>query len=158
MMINIPMAKVAVGGTFECLHDGHRELLRKAFELAGDGRVDIGLTSNAMADQRNREIPDYSRRKAQLLKYLESIPKKAAYEVIELIDPYGRTLIEDYAHIVVSPETYATALKINSMREKKGMRPIEIARIGFVLADDSERISSTRIVRGEIDIHGHIIR
>jgi pantetheine-phosphate adenylyltransferase len=158
MIINIPMAKVAIGGTFECLHDGHRELIKKAFELAGDGQVDIGLTSNAMADQRNREIPDYSCRRSQLLDYLKEIPKKASFRVIELSDPYGRTLIEDYDYIVVSPETYAMALKINSMREKQGMKPIEIVRIGFVLADDSERISSTRIVRGEIDIHGRIIR
>jgi len=151
------MAKVAIGGTFECLHDGHRELLRKAFELADGGQVDIGLTSNEMASRRNRAIPDYSHRKSQLLEYLEGISGNTQYRIIELNDPYGRTLDEDYDHIVVSPETYPVALRINSVREGKGMRPIEIVKIGFVLAEDSERISSTRIARGEIDIHGHII-
>ncbi|MCQ6962535.1 phosphopantetheine adenylyltransferase [Methanolobus chelungpuianus] len=151
------MAKVAIGGTFECLHDGHRELLRRAFELADGGQVDIGLTSNEMASRRNRAIPDYSQRKSQLLEHLKGIPGNTQYRIIELNDPYGRTLDEDYDHIVVSPETYPVALRINSIREGKGMRPIEIVKIGFVLAEDSERISSTRIVRGEIDIHGHII-
>ncbi|MDI3538884.1 MAG: pantetheine-phosphate adenylyltransferase [Methanolobus sp.] len=151
------MAKVAIGGTFECLHDGHRELLSRAFELAEGGQVDIGLTSNEMASRRNRAIPDYSSRKSQLLEYLQGISGNTQYRIIELNDPYGRTLDEDYDHIVVSPETYPVALRINSVRVGKGMRPIEIVKIGFVLAEDSERISSTRIVRGEIDIHGHII-
>jgi pantetheine-phosphate adenylyltransferase len=158
MIIYIPMAKVAIGGTFECLHDGHRELLRKAFELADSGQVDIGLTSNAMANKRNRKIPDYPYRESQLLRYIKEIPKKAKCRLIELNDPYGKTLDEDYDYIVVSPETHPVALKINSIRKDKGMKPIEIARIGFVLAEDSERISSTRIVSGEIDIHGHILR
>ncbi len=158
MVINIPMAKVAIGGTFECLHDGHRELLRKAFELADSGQVDIGLTSNTMANKRSRKIPDYSCRESQLLEYISGSPKKAKYRVIELNDPYGKTLDEDYDYIVVSPETHPVALKINSIRKDKGMKPIEIVRIGFVLAEDSERISSTRIVSGEIDTHGRILR
>lgn len=157
MIIYIPMAKVAIGGTFECLHDGHRELLNRAFELADGGQADIGLTSDEMASRRNRAIPDYSQRKSQLLEYLEEISGNTRFRIIELNDPYGRTLDEDYDFIVVSPETYPVALRINSIREGKGMRPIEIVKIGFVLAEDSERISSTRIVRGEIDIHGHII-
>lgn len=157
MIIYIPMAKVAIGGTFECLHDGHRELLIRAFELADGGQVDIGLTSNEMASRRNRTIPDYSQRKLQLLEYLKGISGNTQYRIIELNDPYGRTLDEGYDFIVVSPETYPVALKINSIREGRGMKPIEIVRIGFVLAEDSERISSTRIVQGEIDIHGHII-
>ena len=39
--------RVAVGGTFQPLHDGHKTLLRKAFELSKN--VDIGLTSDEMA-------------------------------------------------------------------------------------------------------------
>lgn len=151
------MPRVVVGGTFECLHDGHRELLKKSFELADSGRVDIGLTSDTMANKRNRKVPDYSYRLSHLRDYIREIKGSAEYRIIELTDPYGRTLDEDYDYIVVSPETHPVALKINSVRKEKGMKPIEIVRIDFVLAEDSERISSTRIVRGEIDIHGHII-
>ncbi|MBN2110122.1 MAG: phosphopantetheine adenylyltransferase [Methanosarcinaceae archaeon] len=152
------MPRVVVGGTFECLHDGHRKLLRKAFELAGDGMVDIGLTSNEMAGLRDRTVPDYSVRKSQLTGYLEEIAgKDTDYTIIELNDPYGRTLEEDYDHIVVSPETYPVALRINRMRAEKNMSPLDIVKVEFVLADDRTPISSTRIVNGEIDIHGHII-
>jgi pantetheine-phosphate adenylyltransferase len=33
------MPKVAVGGTFQYLYDGHVELIKKAFEVAKDGKV-----------------------------------------------------------------------------------------------------------------------
>ena len=42
------MPKVAVGGTFQYFHDGHTKLIEKAFELAEDGKVHIGLTSDSM--------------------------------------------------------------------------------------------------------------
>lgn len=150
------MPRVVVGGTFECLHDGHMELLRKAFELAGNGEVDIGLTSNEMANKRPRSIPDYSIRKKRVIRYIQQIAEGQKYTIIELNEPYGKTLTKDYDYIVVSPETYPVALKINKLRAEKNMKDIEIVKIDYVLAEDQIRISSTRIVLGEIDIHGHL--
>lgn len=153
------MARVVVGGTFECLHDGHRKLLKKAFELAEGGDVDIGLTSDEMANKRDRKVADYSTRKSRLLEYLKDIAgNDANYSIIELNDPYGKTLDEDYDYIVVSPETCPVALKINLIRSEKNMMPLRIVKVDFVLADDDDRISSTRIIRGEMDIHGHMTR
>src|SRR6056297_2052255 len=115
------MAKVVVGGTFECLHDGHRKLLKKAFELANGDIIDIGLTSNEMANQRERHIPDYSAREEKLRIYLNTISsKKQPFSIIQLDDPYGKTLDEDYDTIVVSPETYPVALEINKIRKDNG--------------------------------------
>ncbi|WP_094226644.1 phosphopantetheine adenylyltransferase [Methanolobus psychrotolerans] len=150
------MARVVVGGTFEWLHDGHRKLLRKAFELAENGNVDIGLTSNEMANKRSRSVPDYSIRKERVCKYINEISKKRDYSIIELNDPYGNTLVQDYDYIVVSPETHPVALKINKIRNENGMKDIKVVRIEYVLADDEKPISSTRIAHGEIDIHGHL--
>lgn len=150
------MARVVVGGTFECLHDGHRELIRKAFEIAGDGGVDIGLTSNEMANKRPRHVPEYETRRIRLLEYIEEVSEDRKYTILELNDPYGKTLEIDYDYIVVSPETYPVALKINQLRNERKMRPIEIVKVEFVLAEDEIPISSTRIVHGEIDIHGHL--
>ncbi|AGB50445.1 cytidyltransferase-related enzyme [Methanomethylovorans hollandica DSM 15978] len=150
------MPRVVVGGTFECLHDGHRELLKKAFELAGNEEVHIGLTSNEMANMRPRKIPDYSIRKEKIIRYIHQITVCQKYTIIELNDPYGKTLEEDYDYIVVSPETYPVALKINKLRAEKNLKDINIVKIDYVLADDQIRISSTRIVLGEIDIHGRL--
>ncbi|MCK5414405.1 MAG: adenylyltransferase/cytidyltransferase family protein, partial [Thermoplasmata archaeon] len=43
------MARVAVGGTFEIIHIGHRALLAKAFAVAVGDEVLIGLTSDHLA-------------------------------------------------------------------------------------------------------------
>ncbi|WP_340819575.1 phosphopantetheine adenylyltransferase [Methanolobus sp. WCC4] len=150
------MPRVVVGGTFECLHDGHRELLQKAFGLAGDGSVDIGLTSDEMANKRPRNVPDYETRKGMLIEYINEIIEAHEYAIIELSDPYGKTLTENYDYIIVSPETYPVALRINELRKEKGLREIDIVKVEYVLADDERPISSTRIVQGEIDIHGHL--
>ncbi|MBP1907894.1 phosphopantetheine adenylyltransferase [Methanolobus bombayensis] len=150
------MARVVVGGTFECLHDGHKELIKKAFELANGEELDIGLTSNEMANKRPRQVPDYNIRKKKLIDYINEIAPGQNYTILELNDPYGKTLKKDYDYIVVSPETYPVALKINNLRHEKNMRVIDVVRVEFVLADDEKPISSTRIVQGEIDIHGHL--
>ena len=151
------MSKVAVGGTFEYLHDGHKALIKKAFELAAGDEVYIGLTSNEMARQRSRDVDDCQTRKANLLQYIESLdfPNKQ-YTLVELTDPYGTTLTDNFDYIVVSPETLPVAVKINKLRENTGCSKIEIVNVEYVMADDEVPISSTRIACGEIDEHGHL--
>jgi pantetheine-phosphate adenylyltransferase len=151
------MPKTAVGGTFEYLHDGHRKLLRRAFEIAAGDLLDIGLTSDSMAGQKDRNIPSYATRRNQLEDYIASldIPDKK-YQIEKLEDPFGTTVNGDYRYIVVSPETYAVAEKINKLRREDGKEQLEIVKIDYVMAEDEKPISSTRISNGEIDIHGHL--
>ncbi|MCD4807524.1 MAG: phosphopantetheine adenylyltransferase [Methanococcoides sp.] len=151
------MGRTAVGGTFEFLHDGHMALIRKAFEMAEGDIVDIGLTSDEMARQKNRNIPDIATRKKNLTAFIEKlkIPKKR-YNIQTLTDPYGPTLEENYEFIVVSPETHPVTLKINEIRKAAGRAEIKIVSINYVMADDDVPISSTRIGQGEIDVHGHL--
>lgn len=150
------MPKVAVGGTFQYLHDGHAKLIEKAFEIAEDGIVYIGLTSDEML-RKNHNIDDYENRRVRLLEYIKKmgIPENR-YEITQLNDPCGPTLEEDFDSIVVSPETYPVALKINRIREEKGKKPLEIVYVEYVMAEDGIPISSTRIAKGEIDRHGRL--
>jgi pantetheine-phosphate adenylyltransferase len=150
------MPQVAVGGTFQYLHDGHAKLLEKAFEIAQDGKVHIGLTSDEML-QKSHDIESYESRRVQLLQYLkeEGYPE-GRYEVVRLDDPCGPSVEEDFDYIVVSPETYPVALKINNIREKRGKKPLEIVYVEYVMAEDGIPISSTRIAKGEIDRHGKL--
>jgi pantetheine-phosphate adenylyltransferase len=150
------MPKVAVGGTFQYLHEGHAKLIDRAFEIAEDGKVYIGLTSDEML-YKGHSIDDYEIRRAKLLHYIkEKGFSDDRYEVTKLSDPYGPTLEEDFDYIIVSPETYPVALKINRLREEKGKKPLKIVNVEYVMAEDGIPISSTRIAKGEIDRHGRL--
>ncbi len=148
--------RVAIGGTFQPLHDGHKVLLRKAYELSED--VDIGLTSDEMAHRgRVRPVKSYREREEALRTWIR---KEIGVEprIFKIDDPYGRTLDEDYDYIVVSAETYPAALKINELRKERGKKPIEIYRVECILAEDGRPISATRVVEGVIDVHGNLLR
>ncbi|MFZ3383197.1 MAG: phosphopantetheine adenylyltransferase [Candidatus Methanoperedens sp.] len=150
------MPQVAVGGTFDPLHDGHKALLMKAVELGRDGELLIGLTSDEMAKNKNHEVDDYRSRYNEVMKFINDngvIPR-----IVKLEDPYGPTINEDFDFLIVSPETHPIGLKINSIRTEKNMEPLKIVLVDYVLADDGLPISSTRIRNGEIDNHGKVIK
>ena len=150
------MPKVAVGGTFQYFHDGHAKLIEKAFEIAEDGKVHIGLTSDEMLSK-GHNIDNYNKRRALLQQYIKKMCFPAErYEITKLNDPHGLTREEDFDFIIVSPETYPVALKINRIREEKGKKPLEIVHVEYVMAVDGIPISSTRIAKGEIDRHGRL--
>jgi 3-isopropylmalate/(R)-2-methylmalate dehydratase small subunit len=159
--------KVAIGGTFDLLHDGHRVLLRKAYELSNLGRVPevvIGLTSDEMASRNRREklMHLYAEREENLRQYLGqqptvgTRPKRAKLRIVKLEDKYGPTLSDDFDFLVVSPETYPTGEEINEIRRRHRMTPIKIIKVDYVPAEDGKPISSTRIRRGEIDEQGRL--
>ena len=152
------MARVAVGGTFDPIHDGHIDLLRRAFELGKNGEVVIGLTSNEMAQStRNRPVLDYETRLKNLKETVRKVFGIDDVRVMKLDDKCGSSIYEDFDYIIVSPETLPMALKINRFREKRGMKPLKISMIEYKLAQDHERISSTRISEGKIDRHGRLL-
>lgn len=150
--------RVAVAGTFGPLHDGHRNLLRTALKY-GDGGLIVGLTSDAFAQAaRTRDVPPFERRRAALETELADLDGwDRAVEIRRLTDEHG--IVSDDPEIdalVVSPETAPELAVINDDRREKGFEPIEGIVAPYLLADDGERISSTRIVRGEIDEHGRV--
>jgi pantetheine-phosphate adenylyltransferase len=152
------MARVAVGGTFDPIHDGHIALLRRAFELGKDGEVIIGLTSNKMArSSRKRPVQDYRVRLKNLEDAIQIFFGIDHANIIKIEDQCGSSIYEDFDFIVVSPETLPMAEKINRLREKRGLKPIEISMIEYLLAQDNDKISSTRISEGKIDSHGKIL-
>ena len=148
-----------VGGTFDPLHDGHKRLISRSFELAGrDGRVIIGLTTNAFASRKSHPVQEYERRKTRLEEFIRDRGFTAGYLIEPLNDRYGSAIDEDFDALVVSEETLPIAHEINTLRRSKGKRKVDIHEISCVLAEDGRWISSTRIYRGEIDEHGRILR
>jgi pantetheine-phosphate adenylyltransferase len=151
--------KVMVGGTFDPLHDGHRQLLARSFDLAGqDGQVVIGLTTDTFAHRKVHPIRPFAIRKKELEAALCSMGYRTPWAVEPLNDRFGSAIESDFDAIVVSEETLPAAVEINRIRREAGRRKVDIHQISCVLAEDGRWISSTRIYRGEIDIHGHMLR
>lgn len=152
---------VAVAGTFGPLHDGHRTLFEHALRFGDDGVV-VALTSDELAVEtrdRPREIPAFEERVRQVTDAIDALNEwDRDVEVRELTGEYG--IAEDDPAIdalVVSPETAPGLEEINDRRRNRGLEPISGIVAPYTLADDGERISSTRIVTGEIDEHGALI-
>ena len=152
-MISKKYNKVAVGGTFDKFHDGHKKLLSTAFEI-GD-QVEIGVTSDAFGGLKG-DIDSCKVRMSNLKSFFSD---KSNFVVVPLEDPYGTTIYDESIEaIVVSEETEPTAVEINEIRDSKGMSPLDIVVVSFVLAYDGTPISSTRIRRGEINQNGKFIQ
>lgn len=149
---------VAVGGTFDEFHKGHRALILEAFELGE--RVLIGLSTDGFAKKlrKNRDIEPYEERLRELTVFLERNGLRRRAEIVPLDDPYGLTVTDGKIEaLVVSRETKPRAYEINEIRTKGGLRPLEIYVIEMVPADDHISISSTRIHLGEIDREGRLV-
>jgi pantetheine-phosphate adenylyltransferase len=149
---------VCLGGTFYPLHEGHKALLKKAFQVAGTkGSVFIGVTSASMA-KKKEGIASFEKRKQSIEHFLAEEKIISQANIQPLFNKFGPTLKGDFDAIIVSPETQSTAEEINKMRKFQGKKPLQIIVIPFVLSEDGKPISSSRIRRKEIDEKGVILK
>lgn len=149
---------VAVGGTFDEFHKGHRALLKKAFEVGN--HVLVGLCSDDFVKKLKKphNIAPYEKRSEELKNFLRKRGVLERAEIFPLNDPYGVTVSRNRLDaIVVSKETEPRAHEINEKRKSKGMPPLKIVVIDMILAEDCFPIASTRIWLGEIDREGHLL-
>ncbi|MHA1197958.1 MAG: pantetheine-phosphate adenylyltransferase [Candidatus Heimdallarchaeaceae archaeon] len=141
--------EVIMGGTFDHLHHGHRALLEAAKSFGSFVRV--GLTTDEFAKSLRRSDPNlelmqpFDVRKKNLEDYLSS-RNFENFEIVKIDDRYGFALTAiDAEGIVVTEETYPTAVDINKLRTMGNLDQLLILVIPFVYDETGVIISSRRI-------------
>jgi pantetheine-phosphate adenylyltransferase len=149
---------VALGGTFDHFHKGHRALIDEGFR---QGRlVLIGVVSDSLARQLGKSPDcDYKSRREVVESYIRRKHPGKEWRVFPLFEPYGPFGDDPSVEaVIVTPESEERAESGNAARLKKGLRPAKILMVPLVLAEDGVRISSTRIRKNEIDTEGRLLR
>ena len=147
---------VALGGTFDIIHIGHIALLEKGFSISK--KVVIGLVSDEFALRNGKDLENRFEIRHSTLKSL--IQKKFLnpdFEIVKLENEFGPAVIEGNVQaLVVSTETHHKGDILNKLRNEKNLKPVRIISVPMVLAEDGNRISTTRIRDMEIDFTGKL--
>ena len=148
---------IAMGGTFDIIHQGHITLLSTGFEISD--KVIIGLTSDEFV-QKKGKIPlhKYDERLKNLTLTIFKTFPDAYFEIIQLNNDFGPAVLEkEVQALIVSDETSNQGNILNNLRFENNLPPIEIIVVPMSLAKDGVRISTTRIKNSEIDSNGNLL-
>ena len=139
---------VGLGGTFDHFHEGHRLFLDIACHYSD--QIQVGLISDKYLDNHQKKfrkkIYDYSKRALSIANHINY--RNKSLTIVE-IDSFGKDV--KYASeskldaIIVSPETYSGALKINSIRDSMKKDQLTVILFPFVVSEDKKKVSSTKI-------------
>lgn len=139
-----------VAGTFDCLHDGHRLLLKKA--RGSCEKLLVGITTEEYVRRyKGGAAARYGKREGRV----RALLGEKGVEYFPLQDAVGPgAMVTDVDAIFVSEGTVEKAKEINRLRGKAGLAPLTIVEVPLVCGEDLKPISCERINAGIIDGHG----
>jgi cytidyltransferase-like protein len=135
-------SRLAIGGTFDQLHNGHRKLLTLASALCCEV-LTIGVLGDSLLSKKSNSqfIQPFYLRKKIIESFMSSLKPSLKLNIVELFDPYGPTITDpSFEGIVVSSETLIGAEMINKLRQEKGFRKLDIL---VIKRGDISTLSST---------------
>jgi uncharacterized protein (UPF0218 family)/phosphopantetheine adenylyltransferase len=142
------LERCLVGGTFDRFHDGHKELLLTALEVAE--LVEVWITNDVMSASKSPFLQSFEDRRESILAWADE-----RITTHELEDNWGPAPVrKDCDSIICTPETLSNCQSINEIRLTNGLLPLEIIEVSHTLDETGGIISSTRIRAGLIDRNG----
>jgi hypothetical protein len=139
---------VAVGGTFDHLHQGHEKILTSARALGR--KMIVGLCRPAMLKNKAYlyALESYNIRQKAVRKFK---PDK----ILPLTDIYGPAATDPaIGAIVCSPLSRPNAQTINRRRQLHRLPPLKIIEVKLVKDSTGQRLASSRIRQGLVDRQG----
>jgi cytidyltransferase-like protein len=137
---------VAVGGTFDHFHSGHKVLLSTAALYALE-KLRVGVTDAALLTRKKfaESLQPMERRMDYVAQFLRKVRPDLEFELTVISEMSGGTdKIAAIQALVVSPETAGALPKINEMRAANGgLPPMVGIPIPQVQSPDGGMISST---------------
>lgn len=135
--------KVALGGTFDRLHNGHRKLLSIGCVTCTENLV-VGVMGDSLLKNKlnSDAIQSFSKREKSVYEYVCAVkPDLPKVSIVELSDPFGPALSDPTVEaIVVSSETISGANKINFLRKEKKFDELKVI---VIRRSDVATLSST---------------
>lgn len=120
LLVSIPeeeesFQSVALGGTFDHLHSGHKLMLSLASLVSSD-RILCGITASEMLSTKNHpeKLESLESRMLTVQEFLMNFREgcERKVEIVTLRDPFGPTIeLDDLDALIVSPETLPGGLK-----------------------------------------------
>nr|AGU68185.1 pantetheine-phosphate adenylyltransferase [Herpetomonas muscarum] len=145
---------VAVGGTFDHLHAGHKLLLTTA-ALHATEKLRCGITGDELLVKKKfaEKLQPIEERTKAAESFLRRIRPDLTLELAAISDVSGGTdTIPDVEALTVSPETERSLSIINDLRAKNGgLAPLVGVPIPYVTAPDGRVISSTEIRQRSVE-------
>jgi len=133
---------VALGGTFDHLHAGHKILLSMAAWIS-QKKLIVGVTGDALLVKKKHKqvLETISERMHRVQSFLEAFKPGIEYDVVELNDVYGPTAWDPNVQaLVVSRETLPGAGSIEKLRAEKSMPRLEVFVIDVISADNTDHV------------------
>ena len=156
--------QIAIAGTFDHLHKGHKIFIFHAFKLAS--KVIIGLTSEeyvkAKIQNSNHKLQMkwkyFDERKEELETFLKKNKLWQRVEIVKIDDVYGPAAEENKIEaLLVTADSRPGGKEVNQKRRKSGLPQLKLETMDLVMAKDGKAISSSRIRIGEINRYGRVL-
>ncbi|QPG75979.1 hypothetical protein FOA43_003365 [Brettanomyces nanus] len=148
---------VAVGGTFDHLHDGHKILLTASIFLASTILI-IGVTGpKLLVNKKYAEyMESYDQRASivgRFVKLIDFNQRTDFYQINDVCGPTGH--INEIDALVVSFETASGGDYVNNLRKEEGLKQLKIIAVCVIGGKDSEqfkeKLSSTYLRKLEAE-------